>query len=147
MDKMMFLVLLIVAAVMSGCVSRPVLQNVDAMAGFFLDGPSEESNLPKLVVDAHPRVGFAPLRVTVRAVLKNVPSNDPVFGCMWQSWAFGDGAVSSEKPNCDGPGIVHSEYYVEHIYKEEGIYTIRFAIGDNQVLSNPVDVRVVARNY
>jgi hypothetical protein len=149
MTKIMLLIFLLVPVLLNltGCATRSVLKDIESMPGMSFD-PAEENRLPKLILDAHPRVGFAPLRVTIKAMLQNVPENDPVFACMWKSWSFGDGAVSSEKTGCDGAtAIVDLQYYSEHVYREEGIYEVRFMLGENQVLSNPIQVRVVGDGY
>src|SRR5688572_12220923 len=139
-------VMIVVVAFLTGCASRPVLQNTDSLASVIGD-PVDHENRPTLKLEAYPQVGFSPLRVNVRAVLENVPTNDPIFGCLWQSWSFGDGSISSEKPSCDRPDYsVQSDYIGEHVYVAEGVYQVRFVLGDNQLQSNPVLIRVVGRN-
>ena len=142
--KTLTLVVVAVVALTAGCVSRPAFQNTNAIPEIFAD-PAEKNN-PAVILDAYPRVGFTPLRVTLKAVLQNVPADDSSFPCMWQSWAFGDGAVSSEKKDCQG-AVAQSEFYVEHVYREEGVYEIRFSLGENHLISNAVQVRVIARGY
>jgi hypothetical protein len=137
------LIVLLWMIVATGCASRQPLQDAIPIPGF--SESADGSSTPKLLLEAHPRVGFAPLRVSIRAVLKNVPAQDPVFSCMWKSWDFGDGAVSSEKNHCTNDYIVNSEYFAEHVYDETGVYEIRFILGEDQVHSNPVQVRVVGR--
>ena len=141
--RLLQIVVIAYAALLLGCAARPAL-NVDSLS--MIQAPQEDRT-PKLILEAHPRVGFAPLRVSVRAVVQNVPFKDRVFACLWKSWAFGDGSVSSEKGNCDDPDLqMDPEYYVEHVYDREGVYQVRFVLGDQQVLSNPVNIRVIGRN-
>jgi hypothetical protein len=68
-----------------------------------------------------PRVGFAPLRVSLKSSLQNVQGNDQLFGCLWESWKVGDGAVSSEKSNCETAPSVETEFFVEYVYRDSGI--------------------------
>ena len=149
MTKVLMLLFLLLPVLMNltGCATGSALRDVESMPG--ISGLSgEEPRLPKLILDAYPRVGFAPLRVTIKAMLQNVPENDLVFACIWKSWTFGDGAVSSEKSGCDGAtAIVDLEYFSEHVYSEEGLYEVRFILGDRQVESNPVQIRVMGAGY
>ena len=134
----------IVVAVMTiGCSMKPA-SHFEVQPQIVSD-LTETSALPKLMLEAHPRVGFAPLRVSIRAQLQNVSQNDPVLGCMWESWNFGDGAVSSEKSDC-GVAQVDLSYNQEHVYSKPGVYLVQFVLGDTQVLSNPVSIRVIGNN-
>jgi hypothetical protein len=149
MTKILMLVFLLLPVLLNltGCATGSALRHVESMPGIS-GSPGEEPRLPKLVLDAYPRVGFAPLRVTIKAMLQNVPENDPVFACIWKSWTFGDGAVSSEKSGCDGAAaIVDLEYFSEHVYREEGLYEVRFVFGNRQILSNPVQIRVMDAGF
>jgi hypothetical protein len=74
-------------------------------------------------------------------VLNNVPGNDHAFNCLRESWTFGDGAVSSEKRNCAPEATVNTEFFGEHVYRDEGVYKLQFVLGNNQVISQPVLVR------
>jgi hypothetical protein len=146
MIKTLMLIFFFVSALgFTGCTSRPALRDFESVPD--ISGSIGEDRRPKLILEAYPRVGFAPLRVSIKAQLQNVPENDPVFACIWESWSFGDGAVSSEKTGCDGAAIVEMQYLSEHIYRHEGLYEVRFILGDNQVLSNPVQVRVIGDSF
>ena len=143
---LIFLFFSVVVGTLTGCATRSPLNNMDSIPEIY-GSPDESNRAPKLILEAYPRAGFAPMRVSIRAVLQNVPESDPVFACMWKSWSFGDGAISSEKNNCDGATIVDLEYLSEHVYRNEGVYEIRFFLGDNQLLSNAVQVRVIGNSY
>src|SRR5687768_13274634 len=145
MNRKLFAVVLVATVTLIGCATQSAMQNMNPVEALVESSPHHESAPPKLLLEAYPKVGFAPLRVSIRAVLQNVPAKDPVFGCMWESWNFGDGSVSSEKENCVGPdsSVVEPEYFVEHLYREEGVYQVRFVLGDRQLLSNPVTIRVL----
>jgi hypothetical protein len=143
---MIFLILPVLFA-LTGCATSSALKDIESMPGIS-GAAGEENRPPRIILDAHPRVGFAPLRVTIKAMLQNVPENDPIFACIWESWSFGDGAISSEKSGCDGAtAIVDLEHYAEHVYREEGLYEVRFMLGENQVLSNPVQIRVIGDGH
>jgi hypothetical protein len=144
---MLILVFLaVVALTLTGCATRSPLQDFGSIPDIS-QVPGEPNRAPKLILEAYPRAGFAPLRVSVKAVLQNVPESDPVFACIWESWSFGDGSVSSEKSGCEGATIVDLQYLTEHVYRNEGVYQIRFVLGDNQVLSNTVQVSVIGHSY
>jgi len=143
---LMFVFFPLVVGTLTSCAARSPLQNVTSIPDIS-QAPEEQNRAPRLILDAYPRAGFAPLRVSIKAVLQNVPSSDPIFACMWESWSFGDGARSSEKSGCDGGTLVDLEYLAEHVYRNEGVYQIRFILGDNQVLSNAVQIRVIGQSY
>ena len=143
---LIFVFLPVVVGTLTGCATRAPFQDYGSIPDLS-QVPGEPNRVPKLTLEAYPRTGFAPLRVSVRAVLQNVPESDSVFACMWESWSFGDGSVSSEKSGCDGATIVDLQYLTEHVYRNEGVYLIRFVLGDNQVLSNTVPVRVIGHSY
>ena len=138
--------LIVLLATVAGCAHQTALQQMNPEASFIASAPIEESRIPKLSVEAHPRVGFAPLRVSVKAVLQNASRNDAAFGCVWESWNFGDGAVSSEKNNCDTAAITETEFFAEHVYRDAGVYELQFVLGNNQIVSRRVSVRVIPRN-
>lgn len=107
----------------------------------------------KLTLTSHPRQGFAPLRVTLHAVLQGVSEIDVEYYCLREKWDFGDGTVSSEQPNCEvfGSGSkVILEFIMEHVYEEKGSFTAFLTLGDKKlrsnnalvyVLENPLDQR------
>jgi hypothetical protein len=146
MKTLVIATLVVLFAVASGCARQASLHQMNPGSGFIASGPSEESRVPTIFVEAHPRVGFAPLRVSFKAVLNNISGNDQAFACLWESWAFGDGAVSSEKKNCVPEATVNTEFFGEHVYRDAGAYQLQFVLGDNQVVSRPVLVRVLGRN-
>jgi hypothetical protein len=120
---------------------RPA-SHFDVQPRVFPDQQTETSALPKLMLEVHPQVGFAPLRVNVRAQLQNVSQSNPFFGCMWESWHFGDGAVSSEKSDCEAAEVDLS-FSKEHVYTKPGVYLVQFVLGETQLLSNAVSIRVL----
>jgi hypothetical protein len=139
-------ILVVLFALAAGCVRQAPLHQMNPESGLIASALPEESRVPTILVEAHPRVGFAPLRVSFKAVLSNVPGNDQAFACLWESWSFGDGAVSSEKKNCAPETAVNTEFFGEHVYRDAGVYKLQFVLGNNQVLSRPVLVRVLGRN-
>src|SRR6266516_3247790 len=78
----------------------------------------------KLQITADLRQGFAPVSVSFKAELVGVSETDPAYYCLQEEWDFGDGSVSSDKPNCEpyaaGSKVTH-EFFVEHVYQNEGI--------------------------
>jgi hypothetical protein len=139
-------ILVVVVALATGCAHQASLHQMNPESGFIASASPEESRIPTILVEAHPRVGFAPLRVSFKAVLSSVPGNDQAFACLWESWTFGDGAVSSEKKNCAPDTAVNTEFFGEHVYRDAGLYELRFVLGNNQLTSRPVLVRVLGRN-
>src|SRR5580765_2003559 len=98
-----------------------------------------------LNVKADPRQGFAPLRVTFHVLLEGVADNDENFYCMKEEWEFGDGAISTEKPNCDPftpESKVTKEFFVEHQFYKTGNYSARFKLGDH-LKSIPINISVL----
>lgn len=147
MMKMLTFTVILATVILTGCATQSAFRSSDSVPDFS-GSIAEENKLPQLHIEAYPRVGFAPLRVSFKALLQNVPENDPVFACIWESWDFGDGAVSSEKAGCDSAdAIVDLQYLVEHVYRSEGVYKVRFILGNNQVFSRPVLIRVMGKNY
>ncbi len=137
----------VLVSIATGCAYQAPLQHqMNPEASFIASSTHAESRVPQLIVEAHPRVGFAPLRVTVRAVLQNASSGNTGFGCLWESWSFGDGAVSSEKNNCDTAAFTETEFIADHVYKNVGVYQLQFVLGNNQVVSRRLAVRVMGRN-
>jgi len=96
---------------------------------------------------ADPRTGFAPLRVTFHAVLNGVSDTDATFHCIKQEWDFGDGAVSSQTPNCEplaAGAKIETEFIYDHVYENKGSYSAGFALGDKKKMrSNKVSVNVL----
>ncbi len=111
------------------------------------------SNAPselKLIVEASPRQGFVPFRVTFRANLEGVPENDQEHYCLQEEWDYGDGAKSTEQPNCDTftpETNIKTEFFAEHTYEKQGNYTVRLVLGDKKVRSRQVSVVVLERSF
>ena len=109
------------------------------------------SNQPSLTITAAPRQGFTPLRITFRGELQGADSNEERFYCLQEIWDFGDGAKSSEKPNCDpysAESKIKTEFFKEHVYEKEGRYTVRFFLGeeDNETIrSRQIGVVILER--
>jgi PKD repeat protein len=104
-----------------------------------------------LTINAAPRQGFTPLRVTFRGELEGVVANDEEYYCLQEIWDFGDGAKSSEKPNCDpysAESKVKTEFFMDHVYEKAGRYTVRLMLGeeDNEkIKSRQTSVAVLER--
>jgi PKD domain len=121
------------------CSSRPASQGSTST-------PSSEKI--KLEVNASPRQGFAPLRVTFRGNMENVDSTEEYY-CLQEEWDFGDGAKSTEKPNCDSYSAdakIKTEFFTEHLYERHGNYNVRLVLGDDKVRSRQVTVVIVERD-
>src|SRR5262249_42317404 len=100
----------------------------------------------RLMLSAAPRQGFEPMRVSFNVVLQGVASDDEDWYCQKEEWDFGDGAVSSEQPNCDEFSAntpVTTEFFADHLYDNAGQYTIRFTLGNNRLRSNQLSVLVL----
>ena len=107
--------------------------------------PGELKGPVKLTIIADPRQGFAPVAISFKAQLSGASETDPAYYCLQEEWDFGDGSVSSDKPNCEpyaAGSKVTREFFVEHVYQNEGIYTAKFKLGD-KLRSNPVAVNVL----
>ncbi len=101
---------------------------------------------PKLVLTAYPRQGFGPMRVSINGTLEGVSKSDKDYYCLQEEWEFGDGAVSSEQANCEPFGEdseIKTNFFAEHIYEDEGNYTIWLTLGDKKIKSNQVVVIVL----
>ena len=109
------------------------------------DSKSKKSNA-KLVLDVSPRQGLSPHHATISARLEGVEDNDQEWYCLKQEWDFGDGAISSEEPQCDPftpETKILKEFYVDHNYEDPGYYKIRFKLGDDKLRSNAITVVVL----
>ena len=126
-----------------GCSGRPASQQ---------ETPDRTSGDLKLILNAAPRQGFAPLRVSFQGNLSGAAINDRKYYCLQEEWDFGDGAKSTEKPNCDpfGPETkTKTEFFVDHVFEKEGNYTIKLALGEegkDQIHSRQVSVLVLERS-
>jgi hypothetical protein len=111
------------------------------------DPQASSEDGPRLKLSAFPRQGFAPMRVSFNGILEGVSQTDAEYYCLQEEWEFGDGAVSSEQPNCVPLGEEGSElkvnFFVEHLYYEKGTYTIWLTLGDKKIKSNQVAVVVL----
>lgn len=121
-------------------------------AGHQAASSAEKEKKPKearLVLSGHPRQGFMPLRVSLNVELQGVDEHDAQYYCLREEWDFGDGAVSAEQPNCEEftqDTHVNLHFFAEHVFEEEGSYTIRFTLGDPvKIRSNQISVSVLER--
>jgi len=109
--------------------------------------PAQTQAGPKLrVAEVYPRMGFAPLHVSVHVILDGVLDGDKSFQCLTHEWFFGDGSVSGEKPNCDASEM-ETEFFGDHVYQNPGTYIIRFKLDEPNVISNQVSINVIERPY
>jgi hypothetical protein len=102
-----------------------------------------------ITITATPRQGFAPLRISFRGELEGVEPNNEEYYCLQEEWDFGDGAISSEKPNCDPfspDSRVKKEFYADHVYDTAGNFTVRLVLGDEKVRSRQISVVIVDRD-
>ena len=118
--------------------------------------PSTEK--PKLVLKADSRIGFSPLRLTLRATLTGVSSDDLNFCHVDQIW-FGKrssdpGArerASTHRPRChhaDDQKQVEMIFFKELSLYSPGAYIYRLKLEPKQgpaLISNPVTLRVLSR--
>jgi hypothetical protein len=108
---------------------------------------SSSDDGPRLKLSAFPRQGFAPMRVSFNGILEGVTKTDAEYYCLQEEWEFGDGAVSSEQPNCvpleEEGSELKINFFVEHVYYEKGTYTIWLTLGDKKIKSNQVAVVVL----
>ena len=106
----------------------------------------------KFELSAAPRQGFAPMHVNFKGTLEGVNPNDEKYYCLRENWDFGDGAASSEKPNCDpyGPDAkVKTDFFADHTYDKEGNYTIRLTLGEEGkevIRARQISLRVMERD-
>ena len=129
-------------------------QVVFPVAGEEAGGAAEKEKKAKevkLVLKGRPRQGFMPLRVSLNAELQGVDEKDAQYYCLREEWDFGDGAVSSEQPNCEEftqDTKANLNFFAEHVFDEEGNYTIRFTLGDPvKVRSNMMTIVVLEREH
>jgi hypothetical protein len=109
----------------------------------------DKKETTQLVMTAVPRQGFRPLHVTFNVVLKDVADNDEKFYCLQEEWDFGDGAVSSETPNCDPytpETKINKQFFAEHIFDDASSYTVRFSLGEDRKYKSNQLVVVVLEN-
>ena len=102
-----------------------------------------------MTITASPRQGFEPLRVTFRGVLETPDANDKDLYCLQEEWDFGDGAKSTEKPNCDPHSSdtkIKTEFFTEHVYEKFGNYSVRLSLGDEKVRSRQIAIVILERN-
>ena len=110
---------------------------------------AESKKGPKLKINASPRQGFSPLNVTFRGLLEEVDPGDKEYYCLQEEWDYGDGAVSSEKPNCDPftpETKIKTEFFSTHVYESHGSYTVRLILGDEKVRSKQISIVIVERD-
>ena len=107
----------------------------------------------KLNLNASPRQGFAPLHVSFQADLTGAGIDDRKYYCLQEEWDFGDGAKSTEQPNCEtfGPDTkIKTEFFVDHIFEKEGSYNVRLVLGEKdkqeQIHSRQASVLVLERS-
>ena len=103
----------------------------------------------KLSITGSPRQGFEPLRVTFRGLLKVADPNDKELYCLQEEWDFGDGAKSTEKPNCDPHSAdtkIKTEFFTEHVYEKYGNYTVKLTLGDKKIRSRGIAIVILERN-
>jgi hypothetical protein len=111
------------------------------------DAVAASDDKARLSIEAQPRQGFEPLRVTLRAVLQGVSPNDKEYYCLKQEWDFGDGAISTEEPNCDPyseSSKIETEFFAQHEYEDAGVYQAFFTLGDKKVISRKYQIVVIA---
>lgn len=133
---MMKLILVLIAIVcMLGCGGHAAPQATPSAPGD-----------PHLILSANPRQGFSPLRVTFRVVLEGAAENNADWHCMKEEWDYGDGSISSQKPNCEpftAESKITTEFFSDHVYEIPGGYTASFTLGEKKLRSNKVGVRVL----
>jgi PKD repeat protein len=126
-----------------GCSSHPAKEESS--------GGQDKSSV-KFELSAAPRQGFAPLHVSFKGTLEGVDPNDEKYYCLRENWDFGDGAASSEKPNCDpyGPDTkIKTQFFGDHTYSREGNYTIRLTLGEEGkevIRSRQISLRILERD-
>src|SRR5207247_213536 len=127
------------ALLLTGCATHtPQMKNVTPL--MTISAPTETTKTPKLILTAMQQTGFAPLRVTLHAVLQNVSPHDGSWNCVEQAWAFGDGSISAYRPDCADTSEVETEFFEDHVFSNSGNFVIRFGLGNYR--SNPVSIRV-----
>ena len=112
-------------------------------------GSTASSSETKLSITASPRQGFEPLRVTFRGLLEVADPNDKELYCLQEEWDFGDGAKSTEKPNCDPHSAdtkIKTEFFTEHVYEKYGNYTVKLTLGDKKIRSRGIAIVILERN-
>lgn len=143
----------VVTAILTLSALQPVFGNATAPEG---GGPSTEK--PKLVLKAEPRIGFSPLRLTLRAVLSGVSSDDLNFCHVDQLWlgkrSDSPGArerASAHRPRCHHPDDkkqVEMVFFKDLNLYSPGAYIYRLKLEPKQgppLISNPVTLRVLRR--
>ncbi|MCI0414086.1 PKD domain-containing protein [bacterium] len=134
--KRLFCVLLLL--LIAGCSTRAPQQ-----------GSTTPSSETKLTITGSPRQGFEPMRVTFRGLLEVPDENDKDHYCLQEEWDFGDGAKSTEKPNCDPHSSdtkIKTEFFTEHVYEKHGNYNVRLTLGDKKVRSRAISIVILERN-
>jgi hypothetical protein len=77
--------------------------------------------------------------------LEGAADNDQSFYCLREEWEFGDGAVSAETPHCEPFGAdtkISREFFADHVYRNTGVYAVRFKLGD-RFKASPISINVL----
>ena len=70
------------------------------------------------------------------------------FACLKEEWTFGNGAVSSETRNCLAPfqpKEAGTEFIRDYVFTTPGTYDVFFSLGEKELRSNRVTVKVLSR--
>ena len=113
-----------------------------------------EDKKPSLSLKATPPVGFSPLRVRLVVEVRDGANDAVDFYCPAIEWEWGDGVTSEMAQDCaphePGKSEIVRRYSVEHTFRDEGNFTVRFRMKQkNRVVASTsvqVNVRAGARD-
>lgn len=120
--------------------------------------PAGEPESPRLDLEASPRIGFRPLKVTLIGTLHGVSRDDDNFCHVDQLWIGRRASepetrerTSARRPRCQHPAdqrSVERRFYKDLTFSTPGQYTYRLVLEPKEgrpVVSKPVTIQVLAR--
>ena len=117
------------------------------LSGGAADAQRNDGKKPSLSLKATPPLGFSPLRVRLMLEVRG-GDEDPELYCPSIEWDWGDDQTSQSTEDCEpyqaGKSTIRRRYSTEHIFRESGVYSVRFRMkqGNRVVASASVNVQV-----
>ena len=103
---------------------------------------------PSLSLKATPPLGYTPLKVRFAVDVRGGADDDIDFYCPTIEWDWGDDLTSESSEDCaphePGKTVIRRRYSMEHTFRDEGNFTVRFRLKqkDRVVASTSVNVTV-----
>lgn len=104
---------------------------------------------PSLSLRATPPVGFSPLRVRFSVDVRGGADDAIDFYCPAIEWDWGDDLSSESSEDCaphqPGKTTIRRIYTMEHTFRDEGNFTVRFRMKQNNRVVANASVNVTVR--